>query len=145
MANVNYILKKAYDFRFELTEEDDWVKDQAWKIQRCRNQYWDKQAELLGFLKQHNENATQASVKKMLFSFGENMFLDNNTYANDEELELSMVESFIPNCESLVKIFCALLNGNQETEIDDTEWQSFEDESQETPLLRVRGSSIASS
>ncbi|KAL1370671.1 uncharacterized protein [Arachis hypogaea] len=136
MANVNYILKKAYEFRFELTEGDTWVKDQARKIQRCRNQYWDKQAELLAFLKHHNhnENATKASVvKEMLFSFGDGTLLDKNYYPYDGMLEPFLVKAFVPNCEILVKRFRALLNG---TEIDDTdEWQSFEDESQETPLL----------
>ncbi|KAL4396366.1 hypothetical protein AHAS_Ahas01G0084700 [Arachis hypogaea] len=131
MANVNYILKKAYEFRFELTEGDTWVKDQARKIQRCRNQYWDKQAELLAFLKHHNhnENATKASVvKEMLFSFGDGTLLDKNYYPYDGMLEPFLVKAFVPNCEILVKRFRALLNG---TEIDDTdEWQSFEDESQ---------------
>ncbi|XLR69558.1 uncharacterized protein [Arachis hypogaea] len=116
MANVNYILKKAYEFGFELTKKDGWLKEQASKIQQCFEQYYrENPTELLAFFKQHNVRVTEHSMREMLRLFNFNHLLEKQSYSYQGELILLVNKGFVPNCENFLHRFRTLLNGNEDT------------------------------
>ncbi|XP_025658763.1 exocyst complex component EXO70A1 [Arachis hypogaea] len=116
MANVNYILKKAYEFGFELTKKDGWLKEQASKIQQCFEQYYrENPTELLAFFKQHNEKVTEHSMREMLRLFNFNHLLEKQSYSYQGELILLVNKGFVPSCENFLHRFRTLLNGNEDT------------------------------
>ncbi|XLT04874.1 hypothetical protein HN51_043623 [Arachis hypogaea] len=106
MTNIIYIVKKAVEFGFDLSKEQDWAKEQTLILERCFNQYYrHDQTELLDYFRQHNAKATGDKMLSMLhiLRFGP------SAVSAAEVLR----KTLIPNCEEFIKRFRALLGGDE--------------------------------
>ncbi|XLR09970.1 uncharacterized protein [Arachis hypogaea] len=105
MTNIIYIVKKAVEFEFDLSKEEDWAKEQILILERCFNQYYRHDpTELLDYFRQHNAKATGDKMLSMLDIL---KFVPSAASADVLRVKL------IPNCEEFIKRFRALLAGDE--------------------------------